>query len=434
MAFQNRISFLGMLGGALLLLHGCTDKTFETRTYMANTPVYMTPEELQTSVVSTAASDLEDPGKIHVKGNYIFVVEAFKGVHVIDNTNPASPQNNAFIKVPGVVDIATKDNVLYADSYTDLVAIDISDPQHVNTLSRVEGVFNQILPPTNNNYPLGEIDNSKGIVVGWKAEQITEKVEMNELSSPNTRNWVDYAMPPMAVTDGSQTLSVNHSNGKSGSMARFTVYEDALYSVNVQEIRVFDVSSGGAPQSTASVQVNRSVETLFPMGDKLFVGTTTGMVIYDLSNALSPAYMSEYNHFTSCDPVVAQGNYAYVTLRAGTMCGGWLNELDVIDISDITNPVQVGAFPMTNPYGLGIDDKTLFVCDGTDGLKVYDASNPAAISDHLVSHFEGIHTYDVIPLNGVLLMVGSDGLYQYDYSNADDISLLSVIPVFPSIP
>jgi hypothetical protein len=84
---------------------------------------------------------------------------------------------------------------------------------------------------------------------------------------------------------------------------------------------------------------------------------------------------------------------------------------------------------MTGPYGLGIDGNTLFVCDGDAGLKVYDVTDKLKVDSHKISGFPGIHAYDVIPVNGLLFMIGDDGFYQYDYSNLKNISLLSHIPV-----
>ena len=66
-----------------------------------------------------------NPGKIYFKEGYIFINEELKGIHVIDNRNPENPQNIGFIEIPGNVDIAIKNNTLYADSYIDLGAIDI---------------------------------------------------------------------------------------------------------------------------------------------------------------------------------------------------------------------------------------------------------------------------------------------------------------------
>ena len=153
------------------------------------------------------------------------------------------------------------------------------------------------------------------------------------------------------------------------------------------------------------------------------------MLIYDISNAYNPTYISDYWHVTSCDPVVVEGNYAYVTLRAGNLCGEESDQLDVIDISDLTNPSLVRSYSMTEPYGLGIDNTTLFICDGSAGLKIYDASDVLHIADNRIATFPNIETYDVIPLGGVLMLIGDDGLYQYDYSDLNDIKLLSSITI-----
>ncbi|HXH19799.1 MAG TPA: hypothetical protein VNJ07_12030, partial [Chitinophagales bacterium] len=153
--------------------------------------------------------------------------------------------------------------------------------------------------------------------------------------------------------------------------------------------------------------------------------------IYDNSNPSSPVQLSVYSHVTSCDPVVVSGNYAYVTLRSGTPCQGFTNALEVINISNPYQPVLVKSYPMYNPHGLGIDQNVLFICDGDAGLKVYDAADINTIDQHLLKHYGTVQAYDVIPVSStnVLIMIGSDGLYQYNYNNPEDIQLLSEIPV-----
>jgi hypothetical protein len=84
---------------------------------------------------------------------------------------------------------------------------------------------------------------------------------------------------------------------------------------------------------------------------------------------------------------------------------------------------------MDSPYGLGISGDILFLCDGNSGLKVYNAADPALISENILAKFAGINAYDVIPLASSLLMIGSDGFYQYDYSNVKDIRQISSIKV-----
>jgi hypothetical protein len=227
---------------------------------------------------------------------------------------------------------------------------------------------------------------------------------------------------PSGATSGS-------NSGTGGSMARFTVCNDYLYAVDNSMLRLFDISDPENPTPGNQVSIGWNIETLFPYDQKLFIGSTTGMYIYSLADPANPEYLSTFWHASSCDPVVVGKNYAYVTLRAGNLCGDNQSLLNVIDISDIMNPVLLREYPMEEPYGLGIDDTTLFVCDGSAGLKVYNASDPLAIDQHKIAQYEDINAWDVIPLGDVLVMIGTDGLYQYDYSDPEDIRELSVIPI-----
>ncbi|QCR21750.1 LVIVD repeat-containing protein [Pontibacter sp. SGAir0037] len=214
--------------------------------------------------------------------------------------------------------------------------------------------------------------------------------------------------------------------GKGGSMARFAVSGDYLYTVDNNNLNLFNITSPTDPVKEKTVPLSFGVETIFPFEDKLFVGTQTGMHILSVENPASPQELSHYSHTFSCDPVVTDGRYAYVTLRTGTNCGRAINELQIIDIQNITNPVLKSQYQMVNPMGLGIDGNNLFVCD--DGLKMYDASNVNAIT--LKKHFN-INAFDVIPDKGNLLVVGSDGFYQYQYLG-ESLELLSKITIQPS--
>lgn len=83
---------------------------------------------------------------------------------------------------------------------------------------------------------------------------------------------------------------------------------------------------------------------------------------------------------------------------------------------------------MASPHGLGIDGTCLFLCDGTNGLKVYDVANAADIK--LVHEVNDIDAYDVIPRQGLLTLTGEDGIFQFSYDcNAKQVNLLSKIPV-----
>jgi hypothetical protein len=114
-----------------------------------------------------------------------------------------------------------------------------------------------------------------------------------------------------------------------------------------------------------------------------------------------------------------------VTLRSGTLCMGFTNQLEVLDISNLLQPSLIKTYPMTNPHGLSKEDDLLFICDGADGLKVYDATLPGNLQ--LLKTIGGFETYDVIAYNNLALVVAKDGLYQFDYSDRNNIKQLSKI-------
>jgi len=142
----------------------------------------------------------------------------------------------------------------------------------------------------------------------------------------------------------------------------------------------------------------------------MFLGTQNGMLVYSLEVPTLPDYIGQFWHVTSCDPVVVSNGYAYITLRSGNNCGGTVNRLDVLELSEnYNNNKLLASYPMVNPHGLGIDDPVLFICDGSAGLKVYDASDKLHIDDHMITSFPGIHAFDVIPSLLILINFQNSG-------------------------
>ncbi|MBO0935795.1 hypothetical protein J2I47_04465 [Fibrella sp. HMF5335] len=234
-----------------------------------------------------------------------------------------------------------------------------------------------------------------------------------------------------ACSAASDTATPTTGAGTGGSTARFTVADNFLYVLQKQSLLSYDVSTSQNPVAGGNVALyGNSPETIFPFGKYLLLGTPTGILFYDRSlKPATPTYVSTYHHWFSCDPVVAQGTIAYATLRSGTPCRTGQNALETVDISDPTKPKLIRSYPMTNPRGLGIDDKTLFVGEGESGLRVFDATDPASLRE--IAFFKNISTYDLIPARNVLIVTGTGGIYQYDYSDPTAIRLLSTLPVTP---
>jgi len=197
---------------------------------------------------------------------------------------------------------------------------------------------------------------------------------------------------------------------------------DRLYTVNVSELKIFDISNASNPVSTTTFYVGNNVETIFPLNQYLFIGSSWGLYIYSIQNPDYPNLLSNTTHVYSCDPVIADSNYAYVTLHSeNSWCGRSTNELKILDISDLTYPTLVRTYPMISPKGLGKSGNQLFICDA--GLKVFDASD---VSNLQQTGSFAIDAVDVIPIDSILLVIGNNGLYQYTINN-NQITLLSQI-------
>jgi hypothetical protein len=405
-------------------LTACSDRTTQFITYEANVPVYMPYDEFRASFLKSSPIEITHPGKMYFKDSFLFVNEYGKGIHVIDNSNPANPVKVAFYEIMGNVDMAIKGNILYADSFIDLLAIDITDINNPVEIDRIENVFPEIVPEGDLWYPYAMVDKSKGVIVNWEVKKITEKMEDYQLGGVIFRGEMDFLM------NANSAVTWTGGAGTGGSMARFMLNENYLYVIAVPtRLKTVDITTSTKMAVIDSVDMSRNMETLFRLENNLFVGTTTGMLIFDLVDPKKPDYVSAYDHIRACDPVVADGQYAYVTLRTGNMCNNGQNLLEVIDISSIKNPYLVKSYPMFNPHGLGIDGDLLFVCDGDAGLKIYDKSNPLEIITSQIAHYPDFDTYDVIPLNGILMLVGEGGIYQYDYSDPENIIQISHITI-----
>jgi hypothetical protein len=392
----------------------CSDTIEEFVTYEKITPIIITMEEFRaTSVKVETPHTLQNVGKIYTYNQYLFINERGKGIHVIDNRNPSAPVRVSFLNILGNIDIAIRNNVLYADCVIDLVRFDVSNPAQPIFLSRQENV----LPNPYQFY----VEAGK-IVVDTKREKIREKRSASE----NTQWQGGFFFSPnvnLAATSSNPNMV-----GTGGSMARFAIVNQYLYVLTHSNIITFNIA-GGEAQKITNTPIGFDLETIFPYNGNLFIGSMNGMYVVSLENPTVPETLSFVGHFPSCDPVVVEGNYAYVTLRVGTTCTNAVNELQVYDISDLKNPQLIKTYPMANPHGLGIQNNVLFICEGRYGLKIFDASNKNEIDKNMQEHIKNIHAYDVIPMGNILMMIGENGLFQYNVSNPKNPQLLSSLRV-----
>ena len=409
----SRLYGLFAISSLAVLFTGCLkDTVTKTQTYTITTPVFKTRAEVSAAINGNGTQPVKTAGKLYIRGQYIYLNEIEKGIHIIDNSNPSRPAQIAFLNIPGNLDIAVNDNILYADTYTDLLAIDISNPRKARVVNSINNFYKWRVNFYNANPDL--------VLADVIRKDTTVELVATEQFYYNCINCsVAFANSAQPGTPGKSS-----ANGTAGSMASMVLMNDHLYALQESStVGIVNISSAANPRFDTAFQAGFALQTIYPFENKLFLGSMSGMFMYDMTNPVAPVKLGEFSHVRACDPVVTDGKHAYVTLHVDAACGGAVNELNVLDIANLMSPSLVKTYTLTKPKGLSKDGNLLFVCDDQSGVRLYDASDVKNLKQ--LNQININNSYDVIAGNNHVMVVANDGLYQYDYSNINNIRFLS---------
>ncbi len=245
------------------------------------------------------------------------------------------------------------------------------------------------------------------------------------------KNWFTTILIGLALgisgcneSGGSSGGAESSSNqGQRGSTARMALIDNYLYAISGDVIQLFNVEDGDNPEPWTTVQLDFSIETLFPYGDYLLVGADSGVFILDNSDRAAPTLIGEFIHATAVDPVVARDDLAYVTLSRDP--AQFPNEntdrMDVVDISDPSDPQLIHTVNMRGPRGLTLDGDRLHVCDGEGGIKTFSLEDPRKPT--LQFNLPNERCIDMLMVNDILLTIGEEGVNQYDVTMGRPIKI-----------
>ena len=408
---------------SILFFHSCTkDFGHVVVTYTKATAVYGDLEVIRDTPLLENARPISNAGKVFVAENMLLIGEEEKGIHVIDNTDPKNPTNLSFINIPGNREFYIKGNILYAESLYDMIKVDISNQNQPKLVSRVKDAFanSDDFKDANNN-----------TLIRFEFEEVTEKVtESSEIYQQIWGhqeiyyfNFASVIIPPSQVP----VSFAGNSGASIGSVNRIAVVDNFIYVISRDIITPFE------DNGTLSVHDRQfgggNMETIYPNGDKLYIGTAQSMLVYDISNPATPQFETSFAHANSCDPVLPCGNVAYVTLRTGDVgnCPGDVNALLVLDMES-GQPNQLQEIEMESPFGMSMANGRLFVGEGRNGLKIFNAEDKKNIV--LESWEADIEAYDIIhhPTQANLILIaGPNGISQYQIEGGVDYSLLSTL-------
>ena len=395
-------------------------------TYQEATAIYGDIDAIRAQPLNETAREITNPGKIYLGNDVILIGEEQEGIHVIDNSDPIHPTAVNFINIPGNREYFVKDNKIYAETYYDVVKIDVSDMFNARLDSRAEFVF-QDQWYNEANEPL----------IGFSFKEVTTELDQdddfyqqvlaeNEIYLDYAKNIIPKsALPSSFAGSGSKV---------SGTANRVTYANEHVYIIGNNSMYIIaDEAQGLNKVNTGETLFNigEGMETIFPHDGNLYIGSRSAVSIFDISNPRQPEEAYEFDHATACDPVLPADGVAYVTLRTAdfSACPSNTNSLLVLDTRNIHDVNQKEEIAMTSPYGITIIGNELYVGEGDNGLKVFDISDK--YKPELKKDIDDIKAYDVIPhptISNLILTTGPDGVSQYMVNdNGESLTLQSSI-------
>ena len=420
-----------------LLFTGCIEETCEEdRLVQGFDPVIVSPDDWRnSSFICGAPIDICEATSFYVYEQYLFMVENGQGLHILDNSDSANPVPITFMDVPGGQGISIRNDILYINQYVDLVAFDLSNPENPTLVGRTENVFEPYSV-------FAEIINDNQFVVDWipTAEQRVVSCSSNNFDNRVFRDgnlffassFEDLAVSSFANAGSDAAGGAPETVGQGGSLARFTIANSTLYAVDNSSLRAFDLSDPLQPVLAGTIEMGWGIETIFPYGNQLYIGSETGVHIYGIDDPLNPEHFSTFEHVFACDPVVVANDLAYVTLWGGRDCGSVGDQLEILDVSDPRAPVSLQITPMSSSHGLGVAEGKLFLCSQWEGFRVFALDDEGLLGEEL-DHVTDITARDVIvlPQDNDLIVLGyyDEGIQQYDYSDEGILTPTSRITV-----
>jgi len=132
-------------------------------------PVFIDRAEFEKSVLLQDPIPIVTSGKIYTKGNLLFINELRKGFHIYDNTDPSNPIAIKFLAAPGSTDLAIRNETLYINQATDLIALNYDQTNNIVQLTkRVANIFPELRSPLGilpYNVPEGNV------VIDWEIKK-----------------------------------------------------------------------------------------------------------------------------------------------------------------------------------------------------------------------------------------------------------------------
>ncbi len=403
------------------------DSCTQTWTQVVPVPVTLNRAAVQDSITAMPARELCTGGNLYAFGNYVFINVNREGYHLLDNTDPANPRNVAFLRVPGATHMAFVDGNMVSDSYADMVVLDFKGP---NSLQLVSSTPNLLLQTD------GFIVESDEVAVGFEDREVTFTEDCSGFVTGRCNGCETLAFASSADVKFSRNAGASVGNvqiNTGGSLARLAFCNRNLYVLAPNRLTTFQLD-GRTLVNIGETNLGGGQEAIVLNGQHLYIVSEWGLQIFEIGNCGLPVARGFAQRFWSNDPVAIEGDRAVVALRNGNVPTAALDgRLMVYDISDRNNPRVMFQHPLAHPVGVALRNGKLYVCDGIDGLLVYDfdARNPSSLATSQIQRLADADVVDlaILPYTAgtVLLGVGHRTVSEYAVDAAGLLTPLSTL-------
>ena len=234
----------------------------------------------------------------------------------------------------------------------------------------------------------------------------------------NLRYFLVFGFLFSSCTDYDSTqigIAENNNPQLPGNSSALVTYENHIYTVDHDYLRVLSIGDNNNLKEVFKSYVGTGIETIFAYEDYLYLRARTSIYIYDVKIKTKPVLSGTNRHFVAEDPVIVEGNKAYVTLKTGSENNNPAGFLEVVDVTDKSNPNTIARVSQKFPNGLGISGDVLYVCNAKFGIDVFELNSTEHVKFHKNVPTDPV--YDCIITNNVLIGQTKKGLVYYNITN-----------------
>jgi hypothetical protein len=161
----------------------------------------------------------------------------------------------------------------------------------------------------------------------------------------------------------------------------FAVTNGYIYSVTESSLTVIDISDPDQPENVGFVLLEGDIFDLDILGDFIFmVGRFDGMMIYDISNRVSPVLVASYPLANWASEIEIIGPYVYLS--------GQYSSFQILDVSTPAEPAFVGEWgESVNAFHVQGDDAYLSADGNFHVLDISDLANPVSLGSFHPGYF-----------------------------------------------